>query len=129
MSAGSVGQRGGKTESVELLFAEVQKKEPLMAYLDKESPYISGASAADAVQLHSRSVGKGDDRLPLNFRALSNPHMFVSDRRAIRALISCALIVNTALRESRPWIQRQPVNHLSHRSDECELNCVCSARA
>jgi len=43
---------GGEEErrkAFELLFAEF--KEPLMAYLEREIPYISGASAADAVQL------------------------------------------------------------------------------
>jgi RNA polymerase sigma factor (sigma-70 family) len=43
---------GGEEErrkAFELLFA--QFKEPLMAYLEKEISYISGASAADAVQL------------------------------------------------------------------------------
>jgi len=43
---------GGEEErrkAFELLFAEF--KEPLMFYLEKEIPYISGASAADAVQL------------------------------------------------------------------------------
>jgi RNA polymerase sigma factor (sigma-70 family) len=38
-----------KLRAFELLFGEF--KEPLMAYIDKKIPYISAASAADAVQL------------------------------------------------------------------------------
>jgi RNA polymerase sigma factor (sigma-70 family) len=44
-----LGSEEERRKAFELLFAEF--KEPLMAYLDKEIPYISGASAADAVQL------------------------------------------------------------------------------
>ncbi len=44
-----LGSEEERRKAFELLFAEF--KEPLMAYLDKEIAYISGASAADAVQL------------------------------------------------------------------------------